>query len=47
MVSYVPQSGEEGTHGKDLLVCTCKVIKSNSLNDGDTINQHHCQVIIK
>ena len=26
---------------------TCKVIKSNSLNDGNTINQHHCQVIIK
>ena len=26
---------------------TCKVIKINSLNDGDAINQHHCQVIIK
>ena len=32
---------------KIALQYTCKVIKINSLNDGDTINQHHCQVIIK
>ena len=40
-------SDEGGTDGRDLPVRTCKVIKINSLNDGDTINQHHCQVIIK
>ena len=28
-------------------LATCKVMKINSLNDGDTINQHQCQVIIK
>ena len=30
-----------------MITYTCKVIEINSLNDGDTINQHHCQVIIK
>ena len=42
-IAGVKPPGRESESG----VYTCKVIKSNSLNDGNTINQHHCQVIIK
>ena len=42
--------GRGGRGGRWILqeaIHACKVIKINSLNDGNTINQHQCQVIVK